>query len=171
MASHEFRTPLTIIDGHAQRLNKLKDRITSEEVATRAGKMRAAVLRMTHLIDNLLTSTRLVESGAGPYFHPQEVDLRELLHEVCHPLLASPSFDQPRAVPYALPFGQCVFVDSTFLPGTLTFEVFGHEIELLPRVLIIDREEHTWQSNSIITLAPRPRLLSPAQATEPPTPK
>ena len=83
MASHEFRTPLTIIDGHAQRLNKLKDRISSEEVGARADKMRAAVLRMTHLIDNLLTSTRLVESGAGPYFHPQEVDLRELLHEVC----------------------------------------------------------------------------------------
>jgi two-component system, OmpR family, sensor kinase len=83
MASHEFRTPLTIIDGHAQRLNKLSDRISVEEIVTRAGKMRAAVLRMTHLIDNLLTSTRLLESGAGLYFHPQEVDLRELVHDVC----------------------------------------------------------------------------------------
>jgi two-component system, OmpR family, sensor kinase len=83
MASHEFRTPLTIIDGHAQRLNKLKDRIGVDEIVTRAGKIRAAVLRMTHLIDNLLTSTRLVESGAGLYFHPQEVDLRELVHDVC----------------------------------------------------------------------------------------
>jgi two-component system, OmpR family, sensor kinase len=83
MASHEFRTPLTIIDGHAQRLNKLSDRIGVEEIVTRAGKMRAAVLRMTHLIDNLLTSTRLLESGAGLYFHPQEVDLRHLVHDVC----------------------------------------------------------------------------------------
>jgi two-component system, OmpR family, sensor kinase len=83
MASHEFRTPLTIIDGHAQRLNKLRDRIGTEEINTRASKIRAAVLRMTHLIDNLLTSTRLVESGAGLYFHPQEVDLRELVHDVC----------------------------------------------------------------------------------------
>ncbi len=83
MASHEFRTPLTIIDGHAQRLNKLRDRIGVDEIVTRAGKIRAAVLRMTHLIDNLLTSTRLVESGAGLYFHPQEVDLHELVHEVC----------------------------------------------------------------------------------------
>jgi two-component system, OmpR family, sensor kinase len=83
MASHEFRTPLTIIDGHAQRLNKLRDRIGVDEIITRAGKIRAAVLRMTHLIDNLLTSTRLVESGAGLYFHPQEVDLRELVHDVC----------------------------------------------------------------------------------------
>src|SRR3984957_9360347 len=83
MASHEFRTPLTIIDGHAQRLNKLLDRIGTEEINTRATKIRAAVLRMTHLIDNLLTSTRLVESGAGLYFHPQELDLRELVHDVC----------------------------------------------------------------------------------------
>jgi two-component system, OmpR family, sensor kinase len=83
MASHEFRTPLTIIDGHAQRLNKLSERISVDEIVTRAGKMRAAVLRMVHLIDNLLTSTRLLESGAGLYFHPQEVDLRELVHDVC----------------------------------------------------------------------------------------
>jgi two-component system OmpR family sensor kinase len=83
MASHEFRTPLTIIDGHAQRLNKLSDRIGTDEIVTRAGKMRAAVLRMTHLIDNLLTSTRLLESGAGLYFHPQDLDLRDLVHDVC----------------------------------------------------------------------------------------
>jgi signal transduction histidine kinase len=83
MASHEFRTPLTIIDGHAQRLNKLSDRIGVDEIVTRAGKIRAAVLRMTHLIDNLLTSTRLLESGAGLYFHPQDLDLRELVHDVC----------------------------------------------------------------------------------------
>jgi two-component system OmpR family sensor kinase len=83
MASHEFRTPLTIVDGHARRLIRLGDRISTEETGTRAGKIRAAVLRMTHLIDNLLTSTRLLESGAGLYFHPEEIDLRALLHDVC----------------------------------------------------------------------------------------
>ncbi len=83
MASHEFRTPLTIIDGHAQRLNRLSDRIGVDEIVTRAGKIRAAVLRMIHLIDNLLTSTRLLETGAGLYFHPQDLDLRDLVHDVC----------------------------------------------------------------------------------------
>jgi two-component system OmpR family sensor kinase len=83
MASHEFRTPLTIIDGHARRLVRLADHVSAEETGTRAGKIRAAVLRMTHLIDNLLTSTRLLESGAGLYFHPEEIDVRELLHDVC----------------------------------------------------------------------------------------
>src|SRR5664279_4008047 len=51
-------------------------------------------------------------------------------------------FALPRPVPYDVPFGKCVFMDATFLPGTITFELFGHEIELLPRALIIDRKEH-----------------------------
>jgi len=37
-------------------------------------------------------------------------------------------------------------MDTTFLPGTVAFQLFGHEIELLPRVLIIDHEEHPWHS-------------------------
>jgi hypothetical protein len=64
-------------------------------------------------------------------------------------------FAQPRPVPYEVPFGRCVFMDTTFLPGTLTFELFGHEIELLPRALIIDRQDHPWQPNATITLPPR----------------
>jgi two-component system OmpR family sensor kinase len=83
MASHEFRTPLTIIDGHARRLIKMKDRMASDEVSERAGKVRAAVLRLTHLIDNLLNSSRLIDGGAGLYFHPTEIDVAALLHEVC----------------------------------------------------------------------------------------
>jgi two-component system OmpR family sensor kinase len=83
MASHEFRTPMTIIDGHARRLVKMKDSMTPGEVGERAGKIRSAVLRMTHLIDNLLNSSRLVDGGAEHYFHPTEMDLAVLLHEVC----------------------------------------------------------------------------------------
>jgi hypothetical protein len=62
------------------------------------------------------------------------------------------SFAQPREVPYAVPFGTCVFMDTTFLPGTVTFDLFGHEIELLPRVLVIDLVEHHWQSGQTVTL-------------------
>ena len=74
MASHEFRTPLTIIDGHARRLIKMKDAITPGEIDERAGKVRAAVLRLTHLIDNLLNSARVIDGGAELYFHPAEMD-------------------------------------------------------------------------------------------------
>jgi len=83
MASHEFRTPLTIIDGHARRLDKIKDAVQPAEIGERAGKVRSAVLRMTHLMDNLLNSSRLIDGGAGLYFHPAEMDLTALLQEVC----------------------------------------------------------------------------------------
>ena len=83
MASHEFRTPMTIIDGHARRIVKMKDTMPSAETAERAGKIRSAVLRMTHLIDNLLNSSRLIDGGASHYFHPSEIDVAPLLQEVC----------------------------------------------------------------------------------------
>jgi len=65
-------------------------------------------------------------------------------------------FAQPQPVPYEVPFGKCVFMDTTFLPGTVTFELFGHEIELLPRALIIDRQEHSWQPDLAISLPHAP---------------
>jgi two-component system, OmpR family, sensor kinase len=83
MASHEFRTPLTIVDGHARRLEKMRDTMAAAEIGERAGKIRAAVLRLTHLIDNLLNSSRLIDGGAELFFHPADMDLRALLHEVC----------------------------------------------------------------------------------------
>jgi signal transduction histidine kinase len=83
MASHEFRTPMTVIDGHARRLIKLKDSMPPGEIGERAGKIRSAILRMTHLIDNLLNSSRLIDGGAGHYFHPAEMDVAALLQEVC----------------------------------------------------------------------------------------
>ena len=62
------------------------------------------------------------------------------------------SFGQPRPVPYDVPFGKCIFMDTTFLPGTVTLQLFGHEIELLPRVLVIDRQQHRWRSDTTIAL-------------------
>ena len=62
-------------------------------------------------------------------------------------------FDQPQPVPFDVPFGQCVFEDTTFLPGTVVFKLFGHEIQLLPRVLTIDRREYPWQSGRTISLS------------------
>jgi signal transduction histidine kinase len=83
MASHEFRTPLTIIDGHAQRMIKMKDRLGADDIVQRAGKLRGAVLQMTNLIDNLLNSSRLLDGDAGINFHPMRIDLALLLREVC----------------------------------------------------------------------------------------
>jgi signal transduction histidine kinase len=74
---------LTVIDGHARRLEKTKDNVRSAEIGERAGKIRSAVLRMTHLIDNLLNSSRLIDGSAGLSYEPAEIDLATLLREVC----------------------------------------------------------------------------------------
>ena len=42
MTSHEFRTPLTIIDGHAQRLIKMQDRLDAAEMPPSAAPASAA---------------------------------------------------------------------------------------------------------------------------------
>ena len=72
-------------------------------------------------------------------------------------------FAQPQDVPYDVPFGKCVFMDTTFLPGTVTFRLFGHEIELLPRTLVLDHQEHPWHSDTSMTLPPA--KVAPAPAT------
>jgi len=63
-------------------------------------------------------------------------------------------FAQPQDVPYELPFGKCIFMDTSFLPGTVTLRLFSHEIELLPRTLVLDHREQPWRSGISITLPP-----------------
>ena len=71
------------------------------------------------------------------------------------------TFAQPRPVPVDMPFGQCIFMDTTFLPGTLVFNLYGHEIQLIPRTLSIDRKEVPWTSGATIVIT-NDGVLSPA---------
>ena len=63
-------------------------------------------------------------------------------------------FEQPREVPFDLPFGRCIFMDATELPGTVTLLLFGHEIELLPRTLTLDKKEYDWATVSNLVVRP-----------------
>ncbi len=59
-------------------------------------------------------------------------------------------FDNPGKMD--VPFGKVVFQDLTFLPGTVTFNFFGHEVELIPRVLIADKQEHAWETGEGVSV-------------------
>jgi len=64
-------------------------------------------------------------------------------------------------------FGRVLYEDLTFLPGVVTLDLFGHEIELLPRTLIVNKKEVPWQSESVVELWPTnkpPHPPKPAQA-------
>ena len=83
MASHEFRTPLNVIDGQAQRLLKHKSELDASEVEARTGAIRKAVQRMTGMIDSLLESARLMDGEGQLYLHAVPTNLTALLHDVC----------------------------------------------------------------------------------------
>jgi signal transduction histidine kinase len=61
----------------------MKDHIVADGLAERASRIRSAVQRITHLMENLLTSTRLVDGAATLSIHPAELDLAVVLREVC----------------------------------------------------------------------------------------
>jgi two-component system, OmpR family, sensor kinase len=84
MASHEFRTPLAIIDGHAQRFISMRDRLTADELTQRARKVRSTVGRMTQLINNLIGSARLIDGRIELNYHPTQLDLAALVREICN---------------------------------------------------------------------------------------
>jgi hypothetical protein len=80
---------------------------------------------------------------------------------------AAIAFARPKPVPFEIPWGECIFMDTTFQPGTVVLKISGHEIQLLPRVLTIDQQEHPWHSNEQIILSPvitnqTPALIDPS---------
>lgn len=81
MVSHEFRTPLTIIDGAAQRMMRHVDRLTPDDIQQRIGKIRSALKRMTMLIESTLSVARL---DADKFeMNPNYIDAGELVAENC----------------------------------------------------------------------------------------
>ena len=83
MITHEFRTPLTQIDAQAQRLISLRERLRGEDIVERAGRVRAAVSRIVRLIDNLVDTSRLLDSDTDLFFHVEPIDLAAVLHDAC----------------------------------------------------------------------------------------
>ena len=71
-------------------------------------------------------------------------------------------FDRPKR---AVPFGKVIYEDLMQLPGVVTFDLFGHEIELMPRTLIVNKKEVPWNSQPSVVLS------STNKPARPPTPR
>lgn len=81
MVSHEFRTPLAVIDGNAQQMLRRLDRMTPERWKTGLGKVRVAVVRLTELMESVLNASRLEEGKIA--YAPGPCSLVDLLKELC----------------------------------------------------------------------------------------
>lgn len=81
LVSHEFRTPLAIIDMSAQRMSRAGDKVTPDQVARGAHKIRNTIVRLTDLMEGVLSASRLEEGKIQ--FEPAACDLTDLMTEIC----------------------------------------------------------------------------------------
>lgn len=77
MLSHEFRTPLAIIDSSAQKLKSRGGAMTPAEIGQRADAIRTAIHRLTDLMEKILASAKY-EDGDLPLTF-RRCDLRAIL--------------------------------------------------------------------------------------------
>jgi signal transduction histidine kinase len=81
MVSHEFRTPLTIIDGNAQIIQRRGDLLEPETLEKRSQTIRSSVSRLINMMEGILSSNML-KTGKLEVVH-EDVDLKKLISELC----------------------------------------------------------------------------------------
>ena len=79
--SHQFRTPVSIIDIIAQRFIRRADEFTPEIIIDKAKRMRNASRRLILLLESTANAERL--DGGGFQINRQSVDFSELVRNTC----------------------------------------------------------------------------------------
>jgi signal transduction histidine kinase len=82
MASHEFRTPLAIIDSSAQKLLRRASQLQPMDIVERAQTIRRAVQRMTGLMESVLSAAKF--EHAEIKLSPKDDDLFQVLCDCCY---------------------------------------------------------------------------------------
>ncbi|MGO4526573.1 ATP-binding protein [Microvirga sp. 2MCAF35] len=81
MVSHQFRTPLAILDSSAQRILRRGAELTQDELVTRVQKIRNAGTRLTRLVESVLNAAKL---DAGTIeVNPASYNLVDLVVDIC----------------------------------------------------------------------------------------
>ena len=81
MVSHEFRTPLTIIDGNAQIIQRRGSTLSTEMMEKRTRTIRLAVVRLVRLIETILSAHTLESGKMTVSLAP--CDLAGVIRDVC----------------------------------------------------------------------------------------
>lgn len=110
VVSHQFRTPLSIIDASAQRMLRRGGAMSQEEIVNRVTKIRNACQRLTRLMESTLNAARLEQGEIS--FHPRPCNLRQLITNVID---GQPDEDQARLVCELSALPTTAIVDNTLL--------------------------------------------------------
>lgn len=82
MVSHEFRTPLAIVDGNAQILERRMGDLAIDEAKRRLKTIRSAVSRTVNMMEAVLSSN-LLKTGKMD-INIEEFSLKELIEQLCN---------------------------------------------------------------------------------------
>lgn len=82
MVSHEFRTPLAIVDGNAQIIERRINDLPVEETKRRLKTIRSAVSRTVNMMEAVLSSN-LLKTGKMD-INIEEFSLKELITQLCN---------------------------------------------------------------------------------------
>jgi signal transduction histidine kinase len=84
IAAHEFRTPLSIIDGSVQRILRNLASIDAADLRERVTRIRRAVSRMSETVDKTLNAARIDEGRVE--INPRAFEMAALVRVVCRRL-------------------------------------------------------------------------------------
>lgn len=110
VVSHQFRTPLSIIDASSQRMLRRGSAMTADEITNRVTKIRNACQRLTRLMESTLNAARLEQGEIA--FHARPCDLRRLVASACE---NQPEEDQARIESALEALPRLIMADSTLL--------------------------------------------------------
>lgn len=79
--SHEFRTPLTVIDSCAQILKRRAGSLSPAALTERSEMLRRAADRVNEVLGSALQLVRLEEGGAS--YRPSAIDIRSMVADLC----------------------------------------------------------------------------------------
>lgn len=115
MASHEFRTPLATIHGSVDLLRHYEERLPADKKRMTLEKIDAAVERMTHMLESVLTIGR---SDAGHLeFKPGMLAITPFCHGLLDELRSAMTqqYDQVAVVLELPPYDQSYWLDETLI--------------------------------------------------------
>ncbi|MCC7376935.1 MAG: hypothetical protein IT581_19910 [Verrucomicrobiales bacterium] len=72
-------------------------------------------------------------------------------------------FDNPDR---PVPFGTLAFHDLMYQPGTVVLQCFGHEVQMLPKALYLNRATQSWRNDEshLLSATNKPASLAPPKA-------
>ncbi len=84
--SHEFRTPVTVIQGYSQLLTEAKGKMSPEQITSAKERIKTASEHLSYLLGSITELSRLRSGGPPPRKEPEST--RELIREAVQALTA-----------------------------------------------------------------------------------